>query len=192
MEVGGILVDRLNLLLKTFKQADPNLTHEKAQERVKEYCDTIKNKPDVEKIAREKITEWKHEGITKRQENTLLSFWKKSKPSISASSINTAEQTEPDVEILLACQEAKSSNQAIVASSSSSLNQQVADPDSPSSNTTDDTTRSPPPTKKTCHAENLVDRTIVKLTEEITNLEDVLRLEFVTNPDETHATLKFR
>ena len=53
MEVGGILVDRLNLLLKTFKQADPNLTHEKAQERVKEYCDTIKNKSDVEKIAGE-------------------------------------------------------------------------------------------------------------------------------------------
>ena len=48
------------------------------------------------------------------------------------------------------------------------------------------------PTKKTCHAKNLVDRTIVKLTEEITKLEDVLRLELVTNPDETPATLKFK
>ena len=48
------------------------------------------------------------------------------------------------------------------------------------------------PTKKTCHAKNLVDRTIVKLTEEITKLEDVLRLELVTNPDETPATLEFK
>ena len=67
----------------------------------------------------------------------------------------------------------------------------MADPDSSSSNTTD-TTTSPPPTKKTCHAENLVDRTIVKLTEEIIKLEDVHRLELVTNPDETRATLKFK
>ena len=66
---------------------------------------------------------------------------------------------EPDVEILPASQEAKSLNQAIATSSSSSLNQQVPDPDSSSSNTTD-TTTSPPPTKKTCHAENLVDRTM--------------------------------
>ena len=85
----------------------------------------------MEKLAWEKITEWKHEGIQKRQKNTLLSFWKKSKPSVSTSRINTAEQTEPDVEILLTCEEAKSSKQTIVASSSlSSLNQQVADPDS--------------------------------------------------------------
>ena len=63
---------------------------------------------------------------------------KKSKPSVSTLSINTAEQTEPDLEIFPACQEAKSSNQAIVASSSSSsLNQQGADPDSSSSNTID-------------------------------------------------------
>ena len=33
-----------NLLVKTFKQANPNLTHEKAQKRVKEYYDMIKNK----------------------------------------------------------------------------------------------------------------------------------------------------
>ena len=38
----------------------------------------------------------------------------------------------------------------------------------------------------------MVYRTIVKLTEEITKLEDVLRLELVTNPDETHATLNFK
>ena len=93
MEVREIMADRFNLLVKTFKQANPNLTHEKAQKRIKEYYDTIKNKPDVEKLAREKITEWKHEGIQKRQKNTLLSFWKKSKPSVSRSSINTAEQT---------------------------------------------------------------------------------------------------
>ena len=63
---------------------------------------------------------------------------KKSQPSASTSSINAAEQAEPDVEILPACQEAKSSNQAIVASSSSSsLNQHGADPDSSSSNTID-------------------------------------------------------
>ena len=183
-----IIANRFNLLVKTFKQANPNLTQEKAQKRVKEYYDTIKNKPDVEKLGQEKITEWKHKGIQKRQKNTLLSFWKKSKPSVSTSSINTAEQTEPDVEILLACQEAKSSNQTIVTSSSSSLNQQVADPDLSSSNTTNITT-SLPPTKKTCHAENLVDRTIVKLTEEITKLEDVFYFELVTNPDETRATL---
>ena len=129
------------MLVKTFKQANPNLINEKAQKRVKEYYnDTIENKPDVEKLAREKITEWKHEGIQKRQKNALLSLWKKSKPSVSTSSINTAEQTEPDVEILPACQEAKSSNQTIVASSSSSsLNQQVADLDSSSSNTNDAT-----------------------------------------------------
>ena len=66
-----------------------------------------------------------------------------------------------------------------------------ADPDSSSSNTTD-TTTSPPPTKKTCHAKNLVDGTIVNLTEEITNLEDALRLGLVTNPDETRATLKLK
>ena len=74
--------------------------------------------------------------LKKTQKNTLLSFWKKSKSSVSTSSINTAEQTEPDVEILPACQEAKSSNQGIVASSSSSLKQQLADPGSSSSNTT--------------------------------------------------------
>ena len=58
----------------------------------------------MEKLAREKITEWKHEDIQKRQKNILLSFWKKSKPLVSTSSANTAEQTEPDVEILPACQ----------------------------------------------------------------------------------------
>ena len=72
--------DRFNLLVKIFKQANPNLTREKAQKRVKEFYDRIKNKPDVEKLAQEKITEWKHKGIQKRQKNTLLSFWKKSKP----------------------------------------------------------------------------------------------------------------
>ena len=97
-----------------------------------------------------------------------------------------------DVEILPACQEAKSSNQAIVTSSSlSSLNQQVADPDSSFSNTAN-TTRYLPQTKKTYHAEDLVDRTIVKLTKEITKLKDVLCLELVTNPDEICATLKFK
>ena len=135
------MTNRFNLFGKTFKQANPNLTHEKARKKVKEYYDTIKNKPDVEKLAQENIIEWKHKGIQKRQKNTLLSFWKKSKPSVSTSSINPAEQTEPDVEILSACQEAKSSNQAIVALSSSPLNQQVADRDSSSSNTTDTTNR---------------------------------------------------
>ena len=33
----------------------------------------------MEKLAREKITEWKHKVIQKRQKNTLISFWKKSK-----------------------------------------------------------------------------------------------------------------
>ena len=33
---------------------------------------------------------------------------KKSKPSVLTSSINAAEQTEPDVEILSGCQETKS------------------------------------------------------------------------------------
>ena len=72
--------DRFNLSVKICKQANPNLTREKAQKRVKEFYDRIKNKPDVEKLALEKITEWKHEVIQKRQKNTLLSFWKKSKP----------------------------------------------------------------------------------------------------------------
>ena len=57
------MADRFNLLVKTFKQVNPNLTDEKEQKRVKKYYDTIKNKPDVEKLAREKITEWKHEGV---------------------------------------------------------------------------------------------------------------------------------
>ena len=38
---------------------------------------------------------------------------KKSKPSASTSSINTAEQAEPDVEILPACLEAKSSTKQL-------------------------------------------------------------------------------
>ena len=59
------MADRFNLLVKTFKQANPNLTHEKAQKKVKMYYDTIKNKPDVEKLAQEKKTEWKHEGFYK-------------------------------------------------------------------------------------------------------------------------------
>ena len=59
------MADRFNLLVKTFKQANPNLTHEIAQKKVKMYYDTIKNKPDVEKLAREKKTEWKHEGFYK-------------------------------------------------------------------------------------------------------------------------------
>ena len=53
-------VDRFNLLVKTFKQANPNLTHEEAQKRVKEYYDTIKNKLDVEKLAREKTLQTYH------------------------------------------------------------------------------------------------------------------------------------
>ena len=77
MEVREIMGDRFNLLVKTFKQANANLTYEKAQKRVKAYYNATKNKPDVEKLSREKITEWKHEGIEKRQKNTLLSFWKK-------------------------------------------------------------------------------------------------------------------
>ena len=61
MEVSEIMADRFNSYLivsKKFKQANTNLTHEKAQKRVKQYYDLIKNKPDVEKLAREKITEW--------------------------------------------------------------------------------------------------------------------------------------
>ena len=95
------MTDILNLLLKTFKQANPNLKHEKAQERVKECLWHVKYKPDLEKLALEKITELKHEGIQKRQKNTFLSFRKKAKPLVSTSSINTVEQTEPDVEILV-------------------------------------------------------------------------------------------
>ena len=56
MEVREIMADGFDLLGKTFKQGNPNWTHEKAQKRVKEYFDTIKNKPDVEKLGREKIT----------------------------------------------------------------------------------------------------------------------------------------
>ena len=54
------MADRFNSYLivsKKFKQANTNLTHEKVQKRVKEYYDPIKNKPDVGKLAREKITE---------------------------------------------------------------------------------------------------------------------------------------
>ena len=47
VEVRKIMADRFNLLVKTFKQANPNLTHEKVQKRIKEYYDTIKNKPDA-------------------------------------------------------------------------------------------------------------------------------------------------
>ena len=79
MEVREIMADRFNLLVKTFKQANPNLTQSTTHKRVKEYYGTIKNKLDVEKLAREKITEWKHKVIQKRQKNTLISFWKKSK-----------------------------------------------------------------------------------------------------------------
>ena len=60
-------VKRFYLLVKIFKPSNPNLIHEKAQKRVKRYYDTIKNKHDVEKLARKKLTEWKHEGIQKRQ-----------------------------------------------------------------------------------------------------------------------------
>ena len=59
MEVREIMADsadRFNLLVKIFKQANPNLTHKKAQKRTKEYYGTIKNKLDVKKLAREKIT----------------------------------------------------------------------------------------------------------------------------------------
>ena len=45
--------NRFNLLVKTFKQANPNLTQEKAPKTVKEYYDTIKNKSDVETLVRE-------------------------------------------------------------------------------------------------------------------------------------------
>ena len=37
MKVRQIMADRFNLLVKTFKQANPNLTHEKAQNGVKGY-----------------------------------------------------------------------------------------------------------------------------------------------------------
>ena len=60
----------LYLLVWIFKQSDPNLTHKKAQKRIKEYYDTIKNKPDVEKLALEKITEWKHAGIYRNVRKT--------------------------------------------------------------------------------------------------------------------------
>ena len=59
--------------LKTFKQANPNLTREKAQKRVKEYYDTIKNKPDVENLAWEKITEWKRRYTETSEKHYFLS-----------------------------------------------------------------------------------------------------------------------
>ena len=52
-EVREIMGDRFNLFVKTFKQANPNLTQEEAPKIVKEYYDTIKNKSDVEKLVRE-------------------------------------------------------------------------------------------------------------------------------------------
>ena len=64
--------------LKTFKQANPNLTREKAQKRVKEYYDTIKNKPDVENLAWEKITEWKRR-YTETSEKHITFFPEKIK-----------------------------------------------------------------------------------------------------------------
>ena len=58
-EVREIMGDRFNLLVKTFKQANPNLTQEKAPKTVKEYYDTIKNKSDVETLVREmEMSEW--------------------------------------------------------------------------------------------------------------------------------------
>ena len=81
MKVGEIMADRNNLLAKIFKQANPNLTYEKAQKRVKEYYDTIKNKPEVEKLAREKVTYFlsrknQHQVLTqKNQRNQIKKFF---------------------------------------------------------------------------------------------------------------------
>ena len=45
MEVREIMAEsanRFNLLVKTFKQANPNLAHKKAQKRVREYMARLK------------------------------------------------------------------------------------------------------------------------------------------------------
>ena len=49
-----------NLLVKTFKQANANLTNEKAQKRVKEYYDTIKNKLFILKTLQTYHNFWYH------------------------------------------------------------------------------------------------------------------------------------
>ena len=50
----GILANNFNMLVKAFKDANPDLTHNISQKKVKQYYDRIKNKPDGDKLTLEK------------------------------------------------------------------------------------------------------------------------------------------
>ena len=71
-------------------------------EQVKQYYDTLKNKPDVDKLTYKKIREWKHMAVQKHKEKHNTFFLKKTPLSSvltsteSVSSTNTTEQTAKD------------------------------------------------------------------------------------------------
>ena len=146
--------ENFNKLVKAYKNANPEKTHDASQFIVKEYYDKIKHDPDVDKIVEGKVAEWEREGLQKRSKTNILSFWKKTpnssnsggKSGESPSNVEASADDDAEIEILPS---QSNGSDAPDASSSSSASQQPADESQSSSVAT------PPPAKKTCPAELL-------------------------------------
>ena len=60
-----------NDLVSAYKLAKPGIKHSDTDDYVKEYFDTIKNKPNATELGKAKITEWKRSSL----KASLLCFW---------------------------------------------------------------------------------------------------------------------
>ena len=176
-----------NKLVDAFKISSPESSHAVAQKKAKVYFDKVKDKPDVEELVNEKVSEWKRSGLKRKiNNNSFFTSWSKKTASAestaSTSKPSTTESTpdvaaEPDVQIL--------------SSQSGKVNVAVAELSPPTSEqTTSGATAQPPVPKKTCHAENILDKSIVNLNTDIDKLQHVLRMGVIADPEETKKALQ--
>ena len=123
----------------------------------------------------------------------IYNFWQKKNPANSGESSKTSGQASSMENPLVGLEEAGTDilQQAKKDDNAEEQSIEVLTPQ-PASTTTQssDPAKVPPPAKKSCHAEIALDRTIYSLNVEADELEDVLCMNIVSNPEEMRKLLK--
>ena len=169
-----------NDLIRAYKFANTNITHSDATKTVKAYYHQVKKEPDSKAKIKAKCAEWKRKGEAKRATQNIASFFPASKlDSTSAEKRRKSNITEE-----------KDVRSSMLESDLDFTISASAEEPGPSSATDSNTDTLPPPSKKVCHAELEVNKTIINLTSEIDTLETVLNLNIISNTDETRKSLR--
>ena len=96
-----------NRLVDAFKCSSPESSHAVAQQKAKIYFDKIKDKPNVEELVNQKVSDWKRAGLKRKiSNNSFFTSWSKTasskstpeKPTASSESASEKRTTEPTPE----------------------------------------------------------------------------------------------